>query len=83
MTNGPAKAAFSTTGVVLAAGLVLLIVVGLAAWFLWPKEFTIGRDFSIEDAVAQIRSWGHWAALGSIALMVALIIHIVSVFFYW
>lgn len=71
MSNGPAKSAFSTVGVVLAAGLILLVLVGLAAWYLWPREFSVGRDFSIEGAVTQIRAWGQWAALSSIALMVA------------
>jgi uncharacterized membrane protein YdjX (TVP38/TMEM64 family) len=71
MSNRPAKPMLSTFGVVLAAGLVLLIVVGLAAWYLWPGEFSVGRDFSIAGTVTQIRAWGQWAALGSIALMVA------------
>ena len=70
MTDGPAKSMFSPVGVALAAGLVLLIVAGLAAWYLWPREFSVGRDFSIEGTVAQIRAWGQWAALGSIVLMV-------------
>jgi uncharacterized membrane protein YdjX (TVP38/TMEM64 family) len=34
-------------------------------------EFSLGGANTIEGMVAQIRSWGPWAALGSIVLMVA------------
>jgi len=71
MTNGSAKSMFSTVGVILAAGLLLLIVVGIGAWWLWPMEFSFGSENTIDGTVAQIRSWGPWAALASIALMVA------------
>lgn len=70
MTDGTSKAAYGMVGVVLAAGLLLLLAVGIGAWWLWPMEFSFGGENSIEGMVAQIRSWGPWAALGSIALMV-------------
>ncbi len=68
MTNGTVKSTFSV-GVVLAAGLALLMVVGLGAWWLWPMELGFGGENTIEGVVAQIRAWGPWAALGSIVLM--------------
>ncbi len=70
MTDGAAKPMFSPAGVILVAGLLLLMVVGIGAWWLWPMEFGFGGENAIEGMVAQIRSWGPWAALGSIALMV-------------
>ncbi len=72
MNGGPAKPAFSAVGIVLAVGLALLLVVGVGTWWLWPMamELGIGGDSTIEGMVAQIRSWGPWAALGSIVLMV-------------
>lgn len=70
MNDGPGKSMFSTVGVVWAAALLLLIAVGAGAWWLWPTEFSIGGESTIEGMVAQIRFWGPWAALGSIVLMV-------------
>ncbi len=70
MTAGPAKPMFSPVGVILAAGLLLLLAVGTGTWWLWPTEFTFGGENTIEGMVAQIRSWGPWAVLGSITLMV-------------
>ena len=71
MTNGPAKPMLSPVGVILLAALLLLLVVGLGAWWLWPMELGFGGENTIEGMVAQIRSLGPWAALGSIVLMVA------------
>jgi len=71
MTAGPAKPARSSLGVFVAAGLALLLAVAVGAWWLWPLEWGMGGGNTIERVVAQIRSWGRWAALGSIALMVA------------
>jgi uncharacterized membrane protein YdjX (TVP38/TMEM64 family) len=71
MRNGVAKPLFGPLGVILAAGLLLLLAAGMAAWWLWPMEFAFGGENTIAGTVAQIRSWGPWAALGSIALMVA------------
>jgi uncharacterized membrane protein YdjX (TVP38/TMEM64 family) len=70
MNDGPDKSLFSTVSVVWTAALLLLIAVGAGTWSLWPMEFSIGGENTIEGMVAQIRSWGPWAALGSIALMV-------------
>jgi len=70
MTNGSAKSTFATIGVILAGGLLLLLAVGIGTWWLWPMEFSFGGNNTIEDVVAQLRSWGPWAALGSIALMI-------------
>lgn len=67
---GPAEPAFSPVGIVLAVGVALLLVVGVGTWWLWPMELGIGGENTIEGMVAQIRSWGPWAALGSIVLMV-------------
>lgn len=71
MTYGTSKPILSPVGVILAAGLLLLIAVGAGAWWLWPADFSFGGENTIGGVVAQIRSWGHWAALGSIILMVA------------
>lgn len=51
--------------------LMLILALALVAWWLWPAEFSFGGGQTVERVVAQIRSWGRWAALGSIALMVA------------
>ncbi len=59
---------FSPVGAIVAAG--LLLAVGAGTWWLWPMEFTFGGENTIEGMVAQIRSWGPWAVLGSITLMV-------------
>lgn len=58
-------------GVTLSAGLLLLFVFAAAAWWLWSVDPGLGIEKSIEGTVAQIRSWGPWAAVGSIGLMVA------------
>ena len=71
MTDGPAKSMFSPVGAVLAAALLLLMIVGFGVWWLWPMELGFGGENTPAAMVAQIRSWGPWAALGSIALMVA------------
>jgi uncharacterized membrane protein YdjX (TVP38/TMEM64 family) len=71
MTNGASRPLFGSLGVILAAGLLLLLAAGMAAWWLWPMEFGFGGENTIAGTVEQIRSWGPWAALGSIALMVA------------
>ena len=56
-------------GLVALLALILLIVA--VTWWLWPEDFSLGGAQTVEALVAQIRSWGHWAVLGSIALMVA------------
>ena len=71
MSDGPAQRKVAVRGVLAAAGLALLLFIGIGAWWLWPAQFSFGGETSIEGTVAKIRSWGHWAALGSIALMVA------------
>jgi len=68
MNANPAKPAVSTVGIVLAVGLALLLVAG--TWWLWPMALGIGGENAIENMVTQVRSWGPWAALGSVALMV-------------
>ncbi|WP_310449224.1 hypothetical protein [Sulfuritalea sp.] len=55
MTDGTSKA-YGMVGIVLAAGLLLLLAVGIGAWWLWPMEFSFGGENSIEGMVAQIRS---------------------------
>ncbi|MFH1819540.1 MAG: TVP38/TMEM64 family protein [Pseudomonadota bacterium] len=70
MTSVSSKAAHGPVGIVLAVGLLLLLAVGVGAWWLWPAEFSFSGENTIEGMVAQIRSWGPWAALGSIVLMV-------------
>lgn len=61
---------FSPVGAVLAAALLLLMIVGIGVWWLWPMELGFGGENTIEGMVAQIRAWGPWAVLGSIVLMV-------------
>lgn len=57
-------------GVMLAVAVLLLAALGMLGWWLWPPEWGIGGDNTIEGVVAQIRAWGPWAALASIVLMV-------------
>jgi uncharacterized membrane protein YdjX (TVP38/TMEM64 family) len=71
MSAGQARPALSPARIVMASGLALLLAVAVGAWWLWPMEWGIGGDNTIESMVAQLRSWGRWAALGSIALMIA------------
>jgi uncharacterized membrane protein YdjX (TVP38/TMEM64 family) len=71
MIKGAIRPMLGPIGLILAAGVLLLLVAGVAAWWMWPGEFAFGGEYTTEATVAQIRSWGHWAALGSIALMVA------------
>lgn len=71
MRTSSAQRGFDPVGVILAAGLLLLIAVGAAVWWLWPTEFSISSENTIEEMATQIRSWGQWAILGSITLMVA------------
>ncbi len=70
MPGGPTKPGHRPLGVILAAALGLLALIGIGAWWLWPMDFSIGGANTIDAMVAQIRSWGPWAAAGSIALMV-------------
>jgi len=71
MTTGSRKTEFNTPRFMLGAGLLLLIAVAIGAWLLWPMKASFGIEDTLEGTVAHIRSWGPWAALGSIALMVA------------
>ncbi len=68
-TARPAKPAFGPVGIAWAAGLALLLGVGV--WWFWPMGLGLGGEETIEQMVAQIRSWGPWAALGSIVIMIA------------
>ncbi len=70
MTDGEGKPKSSPVGIVVVVALLLLVVVGVGAWWLWPRELSIGGENTIEGMVAQIRSWGPWAVLASITLMV-------------
>ena len=70
MSTGSDQRGFGQVGVMLAIGLLLLITVGAGVWWLWPAEFSIAGEITIDGTVAQIRSWGQWAILGSITLMV-------------
>ena len=56
----------SILAVVAISPLALVAIV----WWLWPLEFGMGGDNTMEGVVAQIRAWVPWAALGSIVLMV-------------
>ena len=58
MMNGPGRSMFSPVGVVLAAALLLLMIVGIGVWWLWPMELGFGGENTIEGMVAQIRAWG-------------------------
>jgi len=69
MSGAPSRPPLRALGAIAAAGL-LLLTAGVVAWRLWPAEFSF-RETSIESLVAQVRSWGNWAVLGSIALMIA------------
>lgn len=70
MSDTPAKPVFGPVGMLLAAGLVVLLATGVG-WWLWPMQSGPGGANTIEGVVAQIRAWGPWAAVGSIVLMFA------------
>ena len=70
MTAGQRKTELNSVRLVLSGGLLMMIVVGILAWWLWPMRASFGIEASVAGTVAHLRSWGPWAALGSIALMV-------------
>ena len=53
----------------IAAALSLLVVIGYGVVLWWQNE--IGFSPTVEGIEAEIRSWGAWAAAGSILLMIA------------
>lgn len=55
---------------ILAVAAISLLALGFMVWWIWPMEFGMGGDNTMEGIVTQIRAWGPWAALGSIVLMV-------------
>ncbi|MFA5913139.1 MAG: TVP38/TMEM64 family protein [Burkholderiales bacterium] len=71
MNDKPERPMLTPARIALVALLLLILVVALVTWWLWPADFSFGGEQSVERVVAQIRSWGNWAVLGSIALMVA------------
>jgi uncharacterized membrane protein YdjX (TVP38/TMEM64 family) len=54
----------------LAAALLLLLTIGVLAWWLLPPSWLLDLDNTVEGTVALIRSWGTWGVIGSIGLMV-------------
>ena len=56
--------------VYLAIAFIVLSAVGAAVSFLFPSPGTGGLDAALDDTVALIRSWGRWAVVGSLGLMV-------------
>ena len=71
MNGEPENSKSALAQVGLAALVALILAMAVATWWLWPADFSFGGEQTVERVVAQIRSWGHWAALGSVALMVA------------
>jgi uncharacterized membrane protein YdjX (TVP38/TMEM64 family) len=53
----------------IAAALALLLVIGFGVALWWQNA--IGFSPTVEGIEAEIRSWGAWAAVGSILLMIA------------
>lgn len=70
MSIGSSKPAGRPNSSILAVVAISLLALVSIVWWLWPLEFGMGGDNTIEGIVAQIRAWGPWAALGSIVLMV-------------
>src|SRR5659263_536621 len=60
-----------SVALIVTSALGVLMAVGVMVWWFWPFELGIGGDNTMEGMVTQIRTWGSWAALGSIMLMVA------------
>ena len=57
-------------GLILTVAAISMLAFGFIVWWLWPMEFGMGGDYTMEGVVVQLRAWGPWAALGSIVLMV-------------
>jgi len=58
-------------GIYLAAGVLLVLVVGAIVVSMLSPAWELGPDETVKDTVTLLRSWGAWAVLGSIALMIA------------
>jgi len=54
----------------LVSALLLLVLLAIV-WAFWPIKIGWSGVTTIAGVVAQIQAWGPWAALGSIALMIA------------
>jgi len=55
----------------LAAGVLLLLAIGAVVGSMLSPAWELGPGETVKDTVTLLRSWGAWAALGSIGLMVA------------
>jgi uncharacterized membrane protein YdjX (TVP38/TMEM64 family) len=60
-----------SVGICLAAAMLLLLAIGAFAGMVLSENWAIGPGETVNDMVTLIRSWGAWAVLGSIGLMVA------------
>lgn len=58
-------------GIYLAAAMLLLLAIGVFAGLVLSENWAIGPGKTVKDTVSLFRSWGAWAVLGSIGLMVA------------
>jgi len=65
---GRAGFRFHSVGVVWGAALLALI--GIGAWWFAATQWDSAGNVTMQGMAAQIRAWGSWAALASIALMV-------------
>jgi uncharacterized membrane protein YdjX (TVP38/TMEM64 family) len=54
-----------------AAAMLLLLAIGAFAGLVLSENWAIGPGETVKDTVTLFRSWGAWAVLGSIGLMVA------------
>jgi uncharacterized membrane protein YdjX (TVP38/TMEM64 family) len=58
-------------GIFLAAAMLLLLAIGAVVGSVLSPNWAIGPGETVKDTVTLFRSWGAWAVLGSIGLMIA------------
>lgn len=67
----PHAASHHSIGIYLAAAMLLLLAIGAIIGLVLPSDWAVGPGDTVKGTITLLRSWGAWAVVGSIALMVA------------